>query len=41
VPDTRRGRKFTLHGRENRTDLDNAITGEVARYVSHWHAAAS
>lgn len=41
VLDTRRGKKFTLHGRKNRRDLDDAITGEVARYVTHWQAAAA
>jgi hypothetical protein len=41
VLDTRRSKKFTLHCRKNRRDLDDAITGEVARYVTHWQAAAA
>lgn len=41
VLDTRRSKKFTLHSRKNRKDLDDAIAGEVARYVTHWQAAAA
>ncbi|MPZ81022.1 MAG: hypothetical protein GEV28_11725 [Actinophytocola sp.] len=40
VLDARRGKKFTLRSRKNRRNLDDAITGEVARYVSHRQAAA-
>ncbi|MDX3656257.1 hypothetical protein PV646_02955 [Streptomyces sp. ID05-26A] len=38
--DLRRGKAFTLHARANRPELDVAVRGLVAKYLTEWDLAA-
>jgi hypothetical protein len=38
--DVRRGKSFTLHARANRPELDVAVRGLVAKYLTEWGLAA-